>query len=647
MSRNRIKVLAVLFFISFSAILFRAFQLQIMPQQRIENLAHRQLKKRFEVRGRRGVIVDRSGRELAVSANSVSIYANPILIKDPLSLSKTLAYVLKSDYRTIFEKIHVKGKRFVWIARQLDSESLKRLEKTQLAKAPGLGIVPEFKRFYPSGNLAAQVLGFINIDGDGLSGIEKTFDAQLKGPRNSLHVGRDAWGRPVFGQEEQLKLELMTGEKVELSIDANLQFSTEKALREAVEKHKALGGVAVVMNPWTGEILAMANVPTFNPNQPSHSRPESRRNNVVTNPIEPGSVMKPFVVAKALEMKAVTPQSRISAGDGQVKVGQKIISEADAKHRFKDVSMTDLIRFSSNVGVVKLQQKIGYMAVVDAFRSLGFGTRTGLETSGESAGIFRTPKPHQILEQATMSFGQGIAATPIQVVTAFSTLANGGFKIQPTLLKKKSEEIQALAPQRIFSEKTTAAMRKIMEQVVEMEGTGTLAKVQGFKAAGKTGTSQKVDFERGGYKRGAYWASFAGFIPSDKPRFVIYVMIDEPSEQSYYGGVVAAPVFSSIARTAIRQVVSPSPQLASASGGAKKFPFESSVEASLIQNHQVKMSNQMPDLRGLPLKQAMEGLAAIGGAKVEILSVGRWVQEQVPSPGEQLEKNRQIYLKLR
>lgn len=651
MSRIRIRIVYLFFVLAFGAVVFRAFQLQIMPQQRIEVLMDKQLKKKFEVHGRRGIIVDRNGNELALSANTVSVFVDPTMIKNPRKLSLSLADILKTDSQTVYGKITQKNKRFVWIARQLDLETLKRFKESQISKTPGLGVIPEYRRFYPNGNLASQLLGFVSVDGAGLSGVEKSFDKSLKGPKNTLLISRDAWGRPIFGQQEQAQLELMSGDKLELTLDTQLQFAAERALAEAVKKHEALGGVVIVMEPYSGEILAMANYPFFNANHLDRSLLESRRNNAIANPIEPGSVVKAFVVAKALEMGKVTPQTKISGGDGQIKIGKKIIGEADDKHKFKSLSMTDLIRYSSNVGVVHLQQKIGFDAVYQIFKDVGFGKVSGVELAGESAGIFRKPKPQQLLEQATISFGQGLAVTPLQIAAAFSVLANGGYYMQPTLIKKDSDS--RAVGKKVISEQTSKQLRTILEKVIEEEGTGALAKVEGFRAAGKTGTSQKVDFQKGGYKKSAYWSSFAGFVPSDKPKFVIYVMLDEPRAQGYYGGQVAAPVFSKVARAALRQSgrsVTPASFLAQTKSvpdkGPKRSNYEEESEPTLNQVREEKNS-LMPDLRGLPLRKALAKFNNLKMNKVEILTTGRFVESQIPLPGESLEKNEKIYLKLR
>jgi len=658
MTRFRLGVLTCLLILGFTAVIFRAFQLQIFPSAEVARLAKRQLHSRIEIVGRRGILRDRNGRELAVSTNSVSLFANPKILKEPRRAALALAPVLGVSADSLQAKFReAQSRHFLWLARQLDARQMSKLQSVDLKALPGIGMIREFRREYPQSPLASQVLGFVSVDGHGLEGLEKRYDAQLQGERTILQLRRDALGRPLFTESDQIQLDLNHGNVIELTLDSHIQFSAEKALREAIEEHDADSGVAVVLDPSSGEILALANYPGFDAHSPNLAHPLARRNRAITDPIEPGSVMKPFVVARALEDRIVKPETRISAGDGSIRVGRKTIREAEASHRFKTVSIVDLIRLSSNVGTVVLQQKMGFPRIEDTFRRLGFGSLTGIELEGESRGIFRTPRPEQKLEQATISFGQGIAATPLQVAAAYATLANGGLRVKPTLLRSASSLSStspsappAKIPERIFSEATTAKMRNILEKVVEAEGTGTAARVSGFRVAGKTGTAQRVDFENGGYETGAYWASFAGFVPSDKPRFVIYVVVDRPRKNGFYGGVVAAPVFSKIARAALRlgpgrpeEKILPVAASANPSPALAKKIARPASRTLLTPN---AAAGGVPDLVGLSVSRALRSLKATG-LQMEVVGEGSRVWSQLPEAGSPAPSSKTVVLRLR
>jgi cell division protein FtsI (penicillin-binding protein 3) len=422
------------------------------------------------------------------------------------------------------------------------------------------------------------------------------------------------------------------------------------------------------MDPHTGEILAMGSVPSFDSNDPSSFPMEARRNRVITDPFEPGSVLKPFVVARALEDKVVGMNSRIPTYGGKITVGRKVITEAEEKHRFESVSIVDLIRLSSNVGSVVLGQKLGWSKIEDTYRSLGFGAQTGIDLAGESRGIFNSPRANQLLEKATMTFGQGISLTMLQVAQAYAVIANGGVRVRPHILRAVHGpgdlDLNAplsIAGTRVFTAQTTEKMKAILEKVVENEGTGILAKVDGFRVAGKTGTSQKVDYKLGGYEKGAYWSQFTGFIPSDKPKYVISVMIDSPRKKGYYGGVVAAPAFSKIAQAAIRLGQNEPPFVLSSSKDTKSTikeePTKKSATQELVTNKKAKTNKKVanlsdskwqsvPTVVGLPLTDALR-IMQQKGFSTEIENSGTQVEAQSLEDGTQAEAGQKISLRLR
>jgi len=627
-------------------LLFRVFQLQLIPHENVETLARRQLKRNTEIVGRRGTVYDRNGRELAVSINSLSVYANPPMITNRRLVATTLAPVLGMSVEQIVKKLtDGSHRKFIWLARQLSAQQVAKIESVNLKNFTGVGVIPEYRREYPMGELAAHVLGFVSIDGWGLEGIEKRFDEKLRGSRETLYLERDARGRPMFTQMDQIRLDDQRGENVHLSIDARLQFAAEQALRKAVHRHEAESASAVVMDPRSGEVLAMANYPGFDPDQPGHAPMAFRRNRCITDPIEPGSVMKAFVVAKAIDEKVIGPDSWIDGGKGFIKIGRKTIGESDQKHRFAKIQAKDLIKFSSNVATVHLKNMMGFDQVVEVFQGVGFGALSRLNMPGESRGIFKIPGKKQLLEQATISFGQGMSATPIQLATAFATLANGGLRVTPTLIVGENSSVQEFP--RVFSEQTSRTMSKILSTVVQEDGTGIAARIEGFEVAGKTGTSQAVDFGKGGYQKGEYWSSFVGYFPATDARFVVYVMVNRPKKNGYYGGVVAAPVFADIARAAARTVGLLPKALVKSRKEPLQYPeIVDESRRSLMAKNSMLKARVMPNLTGLSLSQAMRVLEQ-SQSSVEVIGRGTVVVQQIPNEGESFDESQRIYLKLR
>ncbi|MEO5667313.1 MAG: penicillin-binding transpeptidase domain-containing protein [Bdellovibrionota bacterium] len=651
MTRLRLMILFAGFSLCSALLIFRAFQLQIIPSKNVQRLAGRQLQKTVEIVGRRGAIRDRKGRELAVSVNTSSIYVNPQLIKNMRKVSTELAMILGVPTEKVYERLQKsRAKKFLWLERQLDHTQMARLKQVKMEDLEGVGILPEFRRDYPHASLAAHVLGYVSIDGKGLAGLEYTLNDELSGGKRSFVVQRDARSRPIFSQMDQIRLEDMRGTDLNLSLDLSLQGRVEKILQEAVQRHEADSALAIVMNPQTGEILSLANSPNFDLNHVNLSTPDQRRNRAVTDPFEPGSVVKAFVVAKALEDKVVTPATMISGGGGTIQIGKHTIHEADKKHRFDQVSVRDLIRFSSNVATVNLMRKMGFPRVADIYKKIGFGETTGLSLPAESRGIFRVPAANQLLEQATMSFGHGIATTPIQITAAYAILANGGYRVKPRLTLVDKSEVAAVKGERIFSESTIKQVREILERVVEDEGTGTLAKINGYRAAGKTGTAVKIDPRNGGYMSGAYWSSFAGFFPSQNPEIVVYVMVDHPRKEGKYGGAVAAPLFADIVKSYMGVGAAPMPSMI-----ARRTTEGDKVDTK----HQVTLGEDpmkqalstlgkkiMPDLVGLSLTEALRVLED-ESRPVEILRAGRVVEEQLPAAGQATATGDLVRLRLR
>ncbi|MBP7844942.1 MAG: penicillin-binding protein 2 [Proteobacteria bacterium] len=554
---SRVTFVLAVVLLGFVGVLVRAFWLQILPDQKLKLLARRQFESRIQVQNRRANILDRDSKPLIVSTRAYSFFMDPKKIENPKLFSKKAGKLLSMDSKKLYKKImEFRQRRFVWLKRHLPENEAKLIISKKL---DSLYFVEEFKREPIRGRLASHVLGFTSRDGRGLEGVERYFDKYLDRDPHVLTIEKDALGRSIYRQLSHFKEPDQEIVDLKLSIDSSLQYFVEKSLEATIEKFKARGGTVIVMDPYSGEIYALANYPDFDLSSPNQYPATFRRNRAVTDPIEPGSVLKPFLVAESIEKSLVNEDTWIATPGGKVKVADRWIHEADKEHEKSGYKVKDLIKHSSNVATVNLLQKVGSATLYSAYKKVGFGELTGVEIPGESRGIVRWPGAKQIVEQATWSFGQGIAVTPLQIIRAYAALANGGFKVKPHLVgsrisrdgRVQSEVNNNSVGERIFSEKTTARMTKLLESVVEEEGTGTLARLEHFKVAGKTGTSQKPAVGSSGYQKGSYIASFVGYFPSEAPRFVVYVNVDEP-QKIYYGGLVAGPLFSEIARQAMR-----------------------------------------------------------------------------------------------
>ncbi len=622
MIKFRIYFLLSIFGIASLLLIYRAVQLQLLPSRHVERLARRQLNKTISIVGRRGDLRDRNGQDLAISTNSLSIYLNPQQIVDFSKVAKSLSRVLGVSGSELEKRIRkLKSKKFVWLQRQLNSEQLFRLRSLELKDFPGVGILPEFRRIYPYNETASHLLGFVSIDGKGLSGVEAAQELRLTGESREVIVPRDARGRPLFNHTEQLRLEDTKGEDLQLSLDINFQGRVESLLANAIDFHKADSAMALVMNPESGELLAWALSPGFDPNQAGHFSINSRRNRVIADPIEPGSVVKPFLVARALEDKLVSPSSLIPAGDGKLKIGNKVITDSESKHYFKEISIRDLIKFSSNVATVNLQKMMGFSRVESVYKDIGFFEKTGVAIHGESKGIYHSPSSKQKLEQATISYGHGIAVTPLQVLVAYSIFANGGYKVKPKIFRSREIEVKNES-QRIFSKRTLKQMNEILKRVAEKGGTGEAANVPGFKVAGKTGTALKTKTDGKGYVSGAYVSSFAGYFPADKPEIVAYVVVDNPRENGKYASQVAAPLFAEIAKSYLSIVKRDRSEQIVAKAVLRTSNKTQNPKTIGVQDE------QMPTLRGMNLVTALKMLED-KPVRVQIEGEGLWVEDQI------------------
>lgn len=559
--RSRLLLLFFGFTVLWACLIARAAWIQLIPNQRLEALKRRQFETTITLGNRRGEILDRNGNELATSAPAWSLFADPKVIEDSRAASRQLATVFRKKHpaseqrrfaKVLNEKIKNRRRRFVWIERQMGSEKKSEIERL---KIKGLGFIEEPRRIYPNEKLLANVLGFVGQEGRGLEGLELKYNGALSGERRKVALQKDARGRPLV-INGRLFTEVPDGATVELTIDRDLQFVVERELAEAVTLHEAAAATAVVLDAQTSEILAMATLPTFNSNEGARYLPEVRRNRSVTDLFEPGSTLKTFVMAAAIESSKIQPNTKIFGEWGQMKLGDRMIREADAKHKFGMITATEALAYSSNIVSAKVAKMLGDAELRNAYMRFGFGELSGVDLPGEARGLLQ-PLPWREHLLANISFGHGVAVSPLQVANAYAAIANGGILKRPYVVKSvrdsESGEVAVEQPKEIrraLSTETAAKMRLMLSATTIGDGTGVNARVPGFPVAGKTGTAQRVLESGRGYEAGAYVSSFVGFLPVNDPKYVIFVALDKP-QKNYYGSAVAAPVFSRIARYAV------------------------------------------------------------------------------------------------
>ena len=522
----------------------RLVQLQISQHDDFTARARNQQLSAIDTSPTRGQVLDRQGRELARSIDTESFFADAREISDPNDTAKRIASVTGQDRDELSKRLAAAieaKKQFVWISRRLDIDLANKLDKMELK---GVYSRKESKRYYPNDSLAAHVLGFVGTEQIGLSGVEQYYNEKIRGEGGKVYLEMDRERRAFESYEVQPN----PGQTVVLTIDQTIQYRTEQALSAAVERAHAKSGTAIVMDPQTGEILALANAPSFDPNQPQKDSPEARANNALQNVYEPGSTFKIVAYSAAIEKGLVRPEDKIDCQMGQITVAGRLIHD---HHPFGVLTIADALAQSSNVGAIKLGLLVGNESMYDYMKRLGFGSRTGIDLAGESPGLLRSLTRWQPSSIGSLAMGQEIGVTPLQMATAYCVLANDGMLVKPHVVRElrspdgavvfqaKPEARRALKPE------TTAALRNMLEGVT-LHGTARKAQLDGYTAAGKTGTAQKIDPKTHTYSATKYIGSFVGFAPVKNPAVVIIVVIDEP-QGSYHGGDVAAPVFREIA----------------------------------------------------------------------------------------------------
>jgi cell division protein FtsI (penicillin-binding protein 3) len=575
LKRARFWLVCLFFLLWLVAICSRLFWLQIVRHKEFVERAQKQQQRTFEVAPRRGVLYDRNLRELAMTVQADSIYAVPNEIEDNQSAAHALAVLVHTDpadAETTEEQIVArlnKGKDFAWVARRVTPEVAARVRELIASQGiKGIYFQKEFERFYPDNEIAAQVLGYVGLDDNGLGGLEQKFDGQLHGLPGRMYTAMDA-RRRVMGSSEA---EPQPGQNLVLTVDENIQFLAERALDHAMERTQAANGTVVVQDVHTGQILALAVRPTFNPNQFRHTTPALLRNHAVSDVYEPGSTFKLVTYSAALDQQVAKPDDMIDCQGGQISLPGRIIHDDKGDH-FGVITVHEALEHSSDVAAVKLAQKIGQDKFYNYIRGFGFGQRTGMELPGETRGLLQPVKRWGTTSYASIAIGQEVAVTPVQLVSMVSTIANGGVYLPPHVLMpapstatlqplpfKPGADLPDPLPSgahRVISTLAAAQMRKMMEGVV-LFGTGKPAQLNGYSAGGKTGTAQKIDPATHTYSKSMHIASFAGIAPVNNPVIAVAVVIDNPTKGgSYYGTAVSAPVFAEVAQQVLEYLAVP------------------------------------------------------------------------------------------
>lgn len=656
--KSRVVMVFILLFGFWTMLVVRAFVLQVLPNEKLAHRQQRLYQTQIKVEGRRGTIFDRNGEGLAISEPAYSLYADPSVIENKKNVAQKLALQLKLPIREVSKKLEDSKKRFVWIARQIDYLSS---EKVKSWNTRGLGFIEEPKRVYLSEEIFSPLIGVVGNEGKGLEGVELFYDVLLRPNSEKLIVKRDARGRPLQ-VNGLLVTETHDGKDLNLTIDRELQYKLFRELEDSVKEHSATGAYGIILDAESSEILAMSHVT-------ADGKPEIR-NRVLLDAFEPGSTLKTFVIAGALKEQKIKANSKIDCGNGQMTIGKRTIHEADAHHKFGFLTVSEILAFSSNIGSAKIGFMLGEDSLSAVLRSFGFGQKTGVDLPGESIGILQSlPWSQHLL--SNISFGHGVATTPLQIANAYAAIANGGLLNVPRITKLENttwwnkilkKDVPPKLARRVLSFEDANTLKLLLMGVTAKNGTGVNAQIPGYLVAGKTGTAQKVKPDGKGYMDNEYISSFVGFLPADKPRFVIYVAVDSPKKQ-YYGSQVAAPLFAQVASYALRReglapLVLQSHSLTNDLNlTTKQSTIENSTGDLAVNPNNILMADEslqninqvVPELRSLTIREVQEIFQKKHSNKIEVRvsGDGNVVGETDPAAGEQWPSaNHKIKLKM-
>ncbi len=545
----KIRLIGGFMLLLFIGVSIKALELQVLSRDPALTLARKQHQAAFMLLPRRGKILDAKEKELSENVDAESVYVRSKNVENPIEFSKKLSSYLDVSREEILAML-LSGKPFVWLKRLAEPELIAKLKAGNLV---GIDFIEEPKRVYPNGYLAGQVLGFTNIDSKGIEGVEYYLDDLLAGKPGKIIVMKDARGREIVSAPIDIE-KSTSGYDAVLTIDYQIQNIVESELKEGVERSKAEKGMAILMNSETGAIMAMASYPFFDPNKFDKYSGETKRNLPIWYSFEPGSTMKVFLVSAALEEKKVSSTSEFNCENGKRRVGSSIISDV---HPYGILTVAQVVKLSSNVCASKIGEVLGRDKLYAYLKSFGFGERTGIDLPGESGGRLRKSRDWRPIELATVSFGQGISVTALQLASALSAVANGGYLVKPYAVEKIVgsdgkiiQQNKAEPVRRVISYETAIEVTKMLEGVITKGGTGENAAVPEYRVAGKTGTAQIPNPQTGGYFTDRHMASFIGFAPADDPKLTLVVVVDSP-KTSPYGGVVAAPIFKGIMEKAL------------------------------------------------------------------------------------------------
>jgi cell division protein FtsI (penicillin-binding protein 3) len=666
------RALLVAAFIGFwmLAVSARLVYLQVSQHSSLTNRARQQQQNALDTTPQRGEVLDRNGRQLARSVQTISLFMDPADL-DAGQLECTahqLSKALGLSYAELSQQLsnaQTTERRFLWIARRLDVDRGNQILALGL---PGLHPVIEPKRYYPNGSLASHVLGYVGIDGQGLGGVEHSYNSKIKGEPGELFLEKDATGRAY----ESFEIPAKPGQTVVLTIDQTIQYHAEQALQAAVARSRAKSGTAIVLDPRTGEILALANAPTFDPNKVSDSSADARSNWALQNIYEPGSTFKIVAFSAAIDRKLAKPEDHIDCQMGAITVAGRVVHD---HHAFGSLTLAEALAKSSNVGAIKLGIRVGDESMYDYITRYGFGSRTGIELMGETPGILRKVDRWQPSSIGSIAIGQEIGVTPLQMVSAYGAVANDGVRIAPHIVREvrnaNGSVLFSAQPEqrRVINAETAIALRGMLEGVT-LHGTAKKAQLDGYSAAGKTGTAQKIDPRTKGYSATKFVGSFVGFAPVNNPQVAIIVVIDEPAG-AYHGGDVAAPIFREIAEQILPALnVEPDIETTAIPEMIARADKQSSSEPKLRDEQQRAAAERrstlptvvsdggregevvyavttskaivMPDLHGRSVRDVARTCAQLG-LQIEARGEGR-VMKQSPAPGAEVSTGQVIYL---
>lgn len=629
-SRLRIYVVFAFPFVLTVLIIYRAVEFQIVKKDELQKGLTRQREKIVTLVPRRGKILDARKNEIAVSVKVGSVFVRPKGIKEPEQTARILSKTLGINIKEINEIINSRH-NFVWLKRQIPESQAEEVSKQHI---PGVEVVWEYKRYYPNRELAAPVIGFTGWDSKGLEGLEFYFDNYLQSEAEPLYTEKDAYGQEIILEPTDTPL---SGNDIVLTLDTGIQFIVEEELKKTAEATRAKNVIGIVMDVKSGEILAMAQYPGFNPNF-FKNYPRTRwRNLSVSGIYEPGSTFKVFLIAAALQSGVIKPDTVFNCENGEYRISNNIVIHDVKEYTY--LTVENIIANSSNIGAAKIAAQLGRKKYMDYINEFGFGSRTGIELTAEEKGILRTLDKTTEVDNMIMGFGQGISVTPIQLITAFNAIVNDGVLVRPFIVKSiLSPEGNAIynylqqEGKRIVSEKVARQVKKMLAKVVEY-GTGKSANIDGYGSAGKTGTSQKIDPVTGGYSYDRFTSYFIGFTPLKSPRVSILIIVDEP-EGVAYGGVIAAPAFKSIGER-ILPLLNVESEIA-VNTKPLRITEKDEVE-KVIQSFDEKVTltesgeRRMPDLRGLSYREVLNILSK-NGIRATLTGNG-FVEKQSPSPG--------------